>query len=155
MPRLVRTFAAVPVLQLQRQPSAAFFSIEGYFDRVRTALYRRVTLSVFLLPRISRGLWPRLLNLWAAWQQRAVLCHVTGDVHDVCLVLNRSRCLLTVLDCQILHRLQGWRRAVLKLLWYTLPGRNAARITVISAETNRQLLRKVQYQPERIYVIPV
>jgi glycosyltransferase involved in cell wall biosynthesis len=155
MPRLVRTSAAVPVLQLQRQPTAAFFSIEGYFERVRTALCRRVTLSVFLLPRISRGLWPRLLNLWAAWQQRAALCHVTGDVHYVCLVLKRSHCLLTVHDCQILHRLQGWRRAVLKLFWYTLPVRNAARITVNSAETKRQLLREVQYPPERIHVIPV
>ena len=155
MPRQARARDLLPVIHLQRRPAAAYFSIEGYFDRVRRALCRRVALSVFLLPRISSGFWRRLLNLRAALQHRSALCHVTGDVHYVCLVLSRSRCLLTVHDCQILHRLHGWRRWLVKLLWYTLPVRKVARITVNSAETKRQLLKEVTFPPDRIHVIPV
>lgn len=155
MPEPKPAVKLVPIVHLQRRPSDSHFSIEGYFDRVRLKICRHVPITVVLLPKISHGLWRRVVNLWAALKQRKSLCHVTGDVHYVCLVLSGSRCLLTVHDCQILHRLRGWRRSVVKLFWYTLPVRNAARITVNSAETRQQLLREVQYPAGRIHVIPV
>ncbi len=81
--------------------------------------------------------------------------HVTGDIHYVACLLPRNRTVLTVLDCQVLERLTGWRRALVKYFWYTLPVRHAARITVISSETKARLLEHVDYPADRIHVIPV
>ena len=143
------------LVHIQRRPSGSNFSIEGYFGRLRFCLERCLQCQMRELPAFSRGLIGRLRNLRFAFALRQHLCHVTGDVHYVCLVLSRPRCLLTVHDCQILHRLHGWRRWLVKLLWYTLPVRRAARITVNSAETKRQLLKEVTFPPDRIHVIPV
>ena len=143
------------LVHIQRRPSGSNFSIEGYFGRLRSCLAGCLRCQMRELPAFSRGLIGRLRNLRFAFALRQHLCHVTGDVHYVCLVLSRSRCLLTVHDCQILHRLHGWRRWLVKLLWYTLPVRRAARITVNSAETKRQLLKEVTFPSDRIHVIPV
>ena len=142
-------------VHIQRRPTGSNFSIEGYFGRLRGQLAGCLHIELRILPRFSKGFIGRLCNVWAAYQLRKHLCHVTGDVHYVCLVLSRTRCLLTVHDCQILHRLHGWRRCLVKLLWYTLPVRNVACITVNSLETKRQLLKEVTYPPDRIHVIPV
>ena len=143
------------IVHLQRRPSDAHFSIEGYFQRLRSSLSRQLTVQVVLLPFRSRGFFCRLLNLLFALRLRTTICHVTGDVHYVCLVLPRQRCVLTVHDCEILCRLKGWRRRILKLFWYTLPVRRASRVTVNSHETKRQLLQQVRYPADRIHVIPV
>lgn len=143
------------IVHLQRRPTSVNFSLEGYFARVRQMLVGKVGLGLFLLPRFSHGLLNRVINLFAVCCLRPALCHVTGDVHYVCLVLPASRCLLTVLDCQVLHRLQGWRRWLVKLLWFVLPVRRVSRITVISSETKQQLLREVSFPADRIHVIPV
>ncbi|MFO0537795.1 MAG: hypothetical protein ACK524_24210, partial [Planctomyces sp.] len=144
-------------IHLQRRPQPAQFSVEGYFQRVRDQLLQLDPnlLQLQVLPRQSSGLKNRLLNLLFTARFRGQFCHVTGDVHYVACVLRRHQTVLTVLDCEILHRLQGWRRAMVKLLWFTLPVRFAARITVISHETKRQLLQQVRYPADRIHVIPV
>jgi len=104
---------------------------------------------------LSRGFWPRLRNILAVWNQHADIYHVTGDIHYVCCVLPKRRTVLTVHDCEILHRLNGWKRAIVHFLWYILPTRYVTRITVNSEETKRQLLRAVTFPPDRIHVIPV
>jgi glycosyltransferase involved in cell wall biosynthesis len=145
------------ITQIQRRPTAAQFSVEGYFQRVRDQLLRLDPnlLQLQVLSRHSSGLKNRLLNLLFTARFRGQVCHVTGDVHYVTCVLRRHQTVLTVLDCEILHRLQGWRRWLVKLFWFTLPVRFAARITVISHETKRQLLQQVRYPADRIHVIPV
>lgn len=143
------------LVQIQRRPSDSNFSIEGYFSRLRARLAEHLRIEVRALPEFSKGVNRRLKNLRVAWTLRQNLCHVTGDVHYVCLALSRQRCLLTVHDCQILHRLHGWRRWLVKLFWYTLAVRKATLITVNSEETKRQLLKEVTYPPDRIHVIPV
>ena len=52
-----------PIVHLQRLPSAAQFSIEGYFRRLRDSLKPDVVVDVVLLPFASRGFWRRVLNL--------------------------------------------------------------------------------------------
>jgi len=101
------------------------------------------------------GVWNRLKNLLSAARYRQHLCHITGDVQYAVLLLRRERTVLTVLDCEILHRLKGIRRFVLKLLWFSWPLRNVSRVTVISEETRQQLMREVSFPVDRIHVIPV
>jgi glycosyltransferase involved in cell wall biosynthesis len=143
------------ILHIQRRPTPTQFSVEGYFERVREAWAESEPPRVFQVPCFSRGLLPRLWNMLAVWRQSADIYHVTGDIHYVACLLPKNRTVLTVLDCQILERLTGWRRAIVKYFWYTLPVRRAARITVISSETKSRLLEHVDYPADRIHVIPV
>ncbi len=143
------------VLHIQRRPLTTQFSVEGYFQRVRACFPGSNSPEVMIVPALSRGLLRRLWNCWSVFRSRARIWHVTGDIHYVACVLPRRSTILTVLDCQVLHRLQGWRRSVLKLFWYTLPARCVSRITVISEETRQQLLREIDFPAERIHVIPV
>jgi hypothetical protein len=88
------------ITQIQRRPTAAQFSVEGYFQRVRDQLQRHDPnlLQLQVLPRHSSGLKNRLLNLLFTARFRGQFCHVTGDVHYVTCVLRRRQTVLTVLD---------------------------------------------------------
>lgn len=145
----------VKVVHIQRRPVPTQFSVEGYFERVRECLHATNPIRHFEVPCFSRGVLGRIRNCLAARRNGADVNHVTGDIHYVACLLPRQRTVLTVLDCQILTRLTGWRRAVVKLLWYTLPARCVSRITVISEETKKQLLKEVKFSAERVHVIPV
>jgi glycosyltransferase involved in cell wall biosynthesis len=93
--------------------------------------------------------------MFAVWKQQADVYHVTGDIHYVCCVLPKKKTLLTVHDCEVLHRLSGWKREIVRFFWYTHAAKHATRITVNSEETKRQLLKVIRYPAERIHVIPV
>jgi glycosyltransferase involved in cell wall biosynthesis len=148
-------YSFVKVVHIQRRPVPTQFSVEGYFERVRECLRSTIQVRQYVVPCFSRGLFGRVRNCLAARWNQADVNHVTGDIHYVACLLPRRKTVLTVLDCQILTRLTGWRRALVKLLWYTLPIRCVSRITVISEETKRQLLKEVRFPAERVHVIPV
>jgi glycosyltransferase involved in cell wall biosynthesis len=145
----------VKVVHIQRRPVPTQFSVEGYFERVRDCLHTTNPIRHFEVPCFSRGILGRIRNCLSARKNQADVNHVTGDIHYVACLLPRRKTVLTVLDCQILTRLTGWRRALVKLLWYTLPIRCVSRITVISEETKRQLLKEVTFPADRVHVIPV
>ncbi len=94
-------------------------------------------------------------NILSAWSSQADVNHVTGDIHYATLLLSKPKTILTIHDCQILSRLKGWRRALIKLFWFTLPCRRVSHITVVSQATKDALLREVDFPAERIHVIPV
>jgi glycosyltransferase involved in cell wall biosynthesis len=145
----------VKVVHIQRRPLPAQFSVEGYFDRVRQCLSLTEEIRLYVVPCFSRGIFGRIRNCLGASRNQADVNHVTGDVHYVTCLLPRRRTILTILDCQVLTRLTGWRRSIVRLLWYTLPARQVTRITVISEETRCQLLREIRFPADRVHVIPV
>lgn len=143
------------VCHIQRRPPAGRFSIEGYFSRVRECLADTADVELLTLPCFSQGVRKRLKNCWAGWRHQADIKHVTGDVNYVAIVLGRRKTILTILDCEVLNRSSGLKRAILKLFWYTLASKRSAAITVISEETKRQLLKEVSLPEDMIHVIPV
>lgn len=154
------------VVHFHRRPQPTQFSIEGYFERIRGCLAAgcasevsepsdEIQVRVHTMPCLSAGVFGRARNILSAWRNQGQVNHITGDVQYIALLLNPKRTLLTVLDCQVLERLTGWRRAIVKWLWYTLPAKRVAAITVISAETKRQLLKEIQFPADRIHVVPV
>lgn len=148
------------VLFVQRRPTGAQMSIERLFAQVRCGLGAGVDWETLVCPCPSRGLVARLWNMWVAWRaSHGKICHLTGDVHYLALVLPRRRLVLTVHDCAVLHRLQGWRRALVRWLWYDLPVRRAAVVTTVSAATRDDLrqwlapgmMRKVRVVPNCVW----
>jgi len=102
---------------------------------------------------------PRLANLRAARRHAAAhpdhIYHITGDVHYLALALTGRRTVLTIHDFVSLERLREPRRALLRWFWYVAPVRRAARVSVVSDFTRRELLRRccVQCDPDKIRVI--
>jgi glycosyltransferase involved in cell wall biosynthesis len=117
-------------------------SIERLFAAVRQGLGGRVVCRTHICPFPSRGVAGRVGNLVAAWRAcRGRICHLTGDVHYLALAMPRGRFVLTIHDCAVLHRLRGWRRELVRLLWFAWPARRAGVVTTISATTRDDLVR--------------
>lgn len=141
------------VVQFQRKPLASNFSIERLFEDVRRNLDNEMSIELVINVNASKGICPRLRDIWFAAGRQGDVNHVTGDIHYITYGLDRKRTILTVHDCVSLERLRGWRRAVLWLLWYWLPLHQVRCVTVVSEFTKRELLRYVRYDPARIVVI--
>ena len=143
------------VVHLHRKPFPGMFSIEVLFENLRKAMRgecREITRAV--VPLRSKGVVRRLANIAAARRERGDVFHVTGDVHYVVLGLPPDRTILTIHDCRALERLTGIRRWGMRVLWFDLPTRRAAVVTVVSEETKGQLLRHVRVPEEKVVVIP-
>jgi glycosyltransferase involved in cell wall biosynthesis len=145
----------VTVVHFHRKPFPGSFSIEGLFANLRAEMQRAgVAVEHRELPWHSRGLWPRVCSaLWVKRQQGTVN-HITGDVHFLALGLAPDRTILTIHDLQMLERLQGLRRWVLKQFWFELPLRRARVVTVISQCTRDELVRQFPFCRDKVVVVP-
>jgi glycosyltransferase involved in cell wall biosynthesis len=141
----------IKVSQFQRKSS--LFSVERLFDDVRSALPPAIDVAVIFNRFQSIGFWRRLFDVIRAAHHQGHVNHVAGDVHYLTYLLDSRRTVLTILDCGSLERLCGVKRWVFWLLWYWLPEKRSAAITVISEATKYQLLRYLHCDPCKIHVI--
>lgn len=144
----------IEVVQFQRKAGAGMFSVERLFSDVRSALPADIKIHVRINRHMSRGVCGRFIDAIGAWNQRGEVNHVLGDVHYLAWFLPRKRTVITVLDCVSLERLTGFRRWLLWGLWYWLPLKRTAKITVISEFSRKALLKWVRYPAAQIRVIP-
>ncbi len=147
----------IPVTFFHRRPhGGGHFSVEFIFRDVRERLDGAIRPSVVVASWPSVGVLRRLAICWEAWRRQGAVNHVTGDVNFIGIVLDPRRTVQTILDLRHLERTRGLRRAILKLLWVTLPVRRAAVVTVISEATRDELLRhEPRCDPAKVVVIPV
>jgi glycosyltransferase involved in cell wall biosynthesis len=143
------------VVFFHRKPELSnHYSLEEYFNTVRALLPPAMRWRVATSRFGSRGLWRRLYNAAEAVGRQGDVNHVTGDAQYLTLVLSRRRTILTVADCGFEERPPGWRRELVRLLWYRLPVARAAAVTVISEFTRERLLATVHCDAAKIRVIP-
>ena len=128
-------------------------SVERLFEDVRTHLPEDIRVEVCKCRFPSRALFRRAFDILRAWRHQGDVNHVTGDVHFLTYLLDRRRTILTILDCDSLERLTGFKRWLLWLLWYWLPEKRCAVITVISEATRQQVLRHLRCDPDKVRVI--
>ena len=131
------------------------FSVEGYFRDVRNHLPADVEWTSATSRFTSTGVLRRVYNIVEAPFRQGDINHITGDVHFLTYLLEKRRTVLTILDCGILHRKTGVERELLRWLWYAIPARRVAAITVISQATKNDLLRFVRCDPDLIRVVYV
>lgn len=144
----------INVVHYQRRPMPGQVSIERLFSCIRRAMPRQFACMPHLCPRLSNGIWPRLVNILDAARQQSQVNHITGDVHYLVLALSKRQTLLTIHDCGSLERLSGIRRLVFKFFWFTLPIWRSQLVTVISESTRQELLRQVRCDAAKIRVVP-
>ncbi len=97
---------------------------------------------------------PRLKNLRTISKLDADIHHIVGDVHYLALGLPRENLVLTIHDCAALERLHGWRREILRQLWFVQPMQRAAVVTTISETTKEELRKWVGNLADKAVVIP-
>jgi len=143
------------VAHFQRRPTATGnnFSVERIFSDVRAALPPAIACTVNVC-RHQRGVAGRILNMLHAAFEQGDVNHIVGDVHYLTLPLRKNRTILTILDCVGLTDPRTLHRIVRKYLWYVIPARRAAVITVISHATRAELLREIGVAPSKVRVIP-
>ena len=81
------------------------------------------------------------------------LNHITGDIHYIGLLLRKRKTVLTIHDLGSVHRLRGLRKSLFLFLWYWLPIRRSALVTVISESTKDDLLQHIKVDPQKIRVV--
>jgi glycosyltransferase involved in cell wall biosynthesis len=139
-----------------RKRLATVFSIENLFDALYANLENAgVSVRRLELPYVSTGIVSVLRNAWFVYRQggREIL-HITGDVHYAAMFCTHAKAIVTIHDCVVLQRGRGLKRLVLWLLWFGLPLRRAAAITVISEQTKSEVLRTVSVPKTKITCIP-
>ena len=137
----------------QRKPQEANYSIERLFDDVRKSFSSEVQCKVAISSFPSRGFLKRLYNIVEAIFRQGDVNHITGDVHFLTYLLRKRKTILTIHDLVSVERLKGFRKALFLFLWYRLPMRRAAVVTVITESTKKELLNYIKYEPQKIKVI--
>ena len=143
----------VNVSHFHRKPDVGAYSLERIFKDVREEFPADINVAVKVSAFLSRGFLKRLYNIFEASFRQSEVNHITGDVHFLIYALAGRRTVLTILDCVGIVNYSGLKRWVFIILWYRLPVRKAAVVTVISQTTKQELLKYVTCSEEKIKVI--
>lgn len=128
-------------------------SIESVFRRIADELSIRGISTLFQQLPYGNGWFDIFLNLSAFHAKSADIYHVTGHAHYVTFIVPRNKTVLTVHDLTILRHRKGFRRWMLKLLFFDLPARRAKYITAVSQNTKDELIKVTGCKPDKIRVI--
>ena len=146
----------IKVVFFNRKPrSLGNFSIEMYFQLVQNYLSDDFEVVNKVMPYESNGLLNRIGNAMYCFFNQGDVNHITGDIHYVAAFLKKSKTVLTIHDCGMLHETNGTKHQLMKLLWFTMPVKKAKIITVNSNATKKDLLRFVDCKPEKIEVVTI
>lgn len=131
----------------------ANYSIERLFNDVRTALPPEVQYRVAVSKFPSCGFWRRLYNIIEAAFRQSDVNHITGDVHFLTFLLSKKKTLLTIHDLVSVNRLNGLRKYIFFFLWYWMPVKRSAVVSVISEFTKKELSHYLKCDPQKIRVV--
>lgn len=143
----------VLVHQFRRKPPSGAFSIERVFEDINSALPTDITVKEIENRFYSRGILPRVRDALRAWRFSGSVNHVLGDVHYLTFFLPRRRTILTIHDCEMIHRASGLKRFILWLLWIRLPVARAGTVVAISQTTRADIEALLGGGDHRIEVI--
>jgi glycosyltransferase involved in cell wall biosynthesis len=140
--------------QFFRKKINGAYSVERYFDDIRYYLKDDLKIKVFENPYPSRGVINKIINIVVAIFRNCDINHISGDIHYITLLMNKKKTILTVLDCNMMERLSGFKRLIFWIFWLWLPEKRCKIITVISLSSKLELLKYLNCDPNKIKVIP-
>ncbi len=143
----------IRVVYFFRKPFTDYFSIEELFGFIQKGLPKNIDFSNYYLKRASKGFKNRFLSCFEVISKQGQINHITGDVHFIAFLMKKKRTVLTIHDLEVLKRLSGMARKIIKLFWFTLPAKRVRYITVISEFTKQELLKEIDIDPEKVVVI--
>jgi glycosyltransferase involved in cell wall biosynthesis len=149
-----KSFNSLKVLHHERKRLEGHFSIERLFASIRRRMPADCKVTTSNAPEPSRGVVPRIRNVWHASRQQADVHHIVGDSHYLAFGLPPAKTVLTIHDCAALNRLKGPSRALLKYFWFSGPMKRAAAVTAISQTSKDELRRWVGRLADKVTVVP-
>ena len=146
----------IEVVHFQRkQRSTGNYSIESYFETIRSLQPTDISITKKEVSFFSNGIIKRLMIAIEVIFYQKDINHNTGDIHFANLFLNKKKTILTIHDCGSLKNIKGLKYQFIKYFWFTLPSKKANYITVNSETTKKDLLQYITYPSEKIKVIPI
>jgi glycosyltransferase involved in cell wall biosynthesis len=131
------------------------YSVEIYFKSIQQHLNDEFIVINKEMPFESNGIFDRLGNMIFSLLNQGDVNHITGDVHYVALLLKKSKTILTVLDCGVLHRTFGVKHILLKYFWFDFPVLRSKIVTTISNASKYDLIKWTNCDTAKIKVIYV
>lgn len=143
-----------PVVRAYMRPKVAGrHSIERVFATIVRHLPPDIEAQLVVLSGRTRGPMARIQLLIKAFNRTPAVHHVTGDIHFLVFVLPWRRTVLTVHDLIHLGELRGLRSYLYRMIWFVLPCKFAAAITVVSERTKEDLLNQFPQVAPKVSVI--
>lgn len=146
------------VIHFHRKPRPGFnFSIEQIFQQLRVLLKDKVEFSVQYCSSYNDGYFSKLLNIIEASfrQKKNAVCHITGEVNFINLLMHKKNVLLTIHDCRYVDRKKGFAKKIITWLYLKAPVKKSAYITTVSEATKKDVILYTGCEPGKIEVIPV
>jgi glycosyltransferase involved in cell wall biosynthesis len=146
----------IKVVHFSRKPRAlGNFSVESYFKQVRENLPEEFEAINIEMPYESSGFFKRLANAFYCIFKQGDINHITGDIHYVAAYLKKSKTILTILDCGMLHQTSGLKHKIFKWFWFTMPISRVKLITAISTATKEDIIHFTGCPEDKIKVVYV
>ena len=140
------------VIYVYRAKAAGRYSIENVFSPVQHRLQslEEVEISEFVWSNYSL-----LANIMKLRRMKADVYHITGDVNYVAIFLAGKPIVLTIHDLgHYLYDVTGLRRIIYFLVWFLLPIKFAAKVTVISKATGDILRKNIPWSAKKLVHVP-
>ncbi len=131
------------------------FSVEIIFSDVRKYLPDSVNYAIKVSRYYSKGLFPRIYNVFEAFFRQSGVNHVTGDINYVGLLLSKKRTIQTILDCVYMQKNSGLKMMLYKFFWIRVPVRRCRFITTISEASKAEIVMLSRCNPDKVKVIPI
>jgi glycosyltransferase involved in cell wall biosynthesis len=144
----------IPKIHYYFRKPGRFFSIEVLFKSIISSMSDGVEHELVYVPRDGANVPSLLGNCLYARRHQGDINHITGDVHYIALGLKKRKTILTIHDLRAIIGPGSIKKAIIKLLWFTLPVKRVRYVTVISEATRLELLKYVNVNPDIIRVIP-
>jgi glycosyltransferase involved in cell wall biosynthesis len=146
----------IKVVFFNRKPrSLGNYSVEIYFQLIQNHLKDEFEVVNKVMPYESNGFYNRVANAIYCMKNQGDVNHITGDIHYVAAFLKKSKTILTVLDCGMLHDTVGLKQKLLKYFWFDMPIRKSKIITAISNATKDDIVNFTSCDAKKISVIYV
>jgi glycosyltransferase involved in cell wall biosynthesis len=145
------------VRYFQRKARPGFsFSLEFIFEDIRKRLINFIDADVRISSFENNGILSKIGNiLEASFKQSKHINHITGEIHFLDLFMNKTKVVLTILDCGPMFRKKGLAREFVRYLYLVLPIKKAAIVTTISETVKKEIISYTNCDPQKIVVIPV
>jgi glycosyltransferase involved in cell wall biosynthesis len=141
----------IRVVHYMRRTGA--YGVEGLYRDIRAHMPPDISVTACVSRFPSRGILPRLYDIFRAGRHQGDINHVTGDVHFLTYLLRKRRTILTIHDCGTLENVRGLKKFLLWLLWYWVPEKRSAAIVVVSEATKQNVLRHLRCDASKLIVI--
>lgn len=132
------------------------YSIYKVFNIIENQIKKKDSINEYFTPSPNSMPWDILKNCWYVhkYRNKKGINHISGHIHDVILGLVGCKTVLTIHDTVFLDNVKNPIKRFYKwLFWLYIPIKLADAVTCISKETQKQIIRNIKINEDKITVI--